>query len=92
MELVVLPLGKIHTVPATESKLIRLFCLDDFVYVARLPVSYCSSDQSLLMYHYQLLMLFDSEYINVSLILTTHYGVLVDHAKSEYIALCHKPI
>ena len=92
MELVVLPLGKIHTVPTTESELIRLFCLDNFVYVARLPVSYCSSDQSLLMNHYQLLMLFYSEYINVTLILTAHYCVLVDHAQSEYIALCHKPI
>ena len=92
MELVVLPLGKIHTVPATKSKLIRLFCLDDFVYVACLPVSYCSSDEGLLMNHYKLLMLFNSKHIDMTLILPAHYCVLVNHAQSEYIALCHESI
>ena len=92
MELVVLPLGKIHPVSTTESKLIRLLCLYNFVYVTCLPVSYCSSDQSLLMNHYQLLMLFDSEHIDMTLIFTAHYSVLVDHTQGEYIALCHEPI
>ena len=92
MELVVLPLSKIHTVSTTEGKLIRLLCLYDLVYVACLPVGHCSSDKGLLMNHYQLLMLFYSEHIDMTLVLTTYYCVLVDHAQSEYIALCHKPI